>query len=114
MNSRILGYAIGVLALSMGSPVFADDAAIAKKLSGKTILHEAAEFKIRRNGRLTGKAGPKRDIVFKGAWAIRNGKWCRTFTEPEQWAGTECQPIEFGNGTITITGRNGPQVWQIK
>lgn len=97
------------------APVLADQTDnIIKAVSGKTLVNETAEFKVRKNGRLIGKAGSKGQVKFKGAWAVRDGKWCRTFTEPAEWAGTECQTATLGDGTITIVGRNGPGVWQIK
>lgn len=85
--------------------------AIMKAISGKTIVSETAEFKLRKNGRLTGKAGA---VKFKGAWTVRDGKFCRTMTEPPEWVGTECQPTKLGDGTVAITGRNGTTVWKIK
>jgi len=101
-----------VTATLLGCPSFAaTDAEIKQRLAGKTISNDIAEFSFRRNGRITGKAG---DLKFKGAWTARNGKFCRTFSEPEEWAGTECQPIEFGSGTVTITGRNGPILYNMK
>lgn len=110
----IINKASAVLVMMTATQAMASDEAIKKTLAGKSIVNEGSEFKLRRNGGITGKAGPNRDIIFKGAWAIRDGKWCRTFTEPKSFAGTECQPMELGDGTITITGRNGPQVWKIK
>lgn len=102
------------LSVFFATQAVATDADIKKALAGKTIVNEGSEFKLRKNGGLTGKAGPKRDVIFKGAWAIRDGKWCRTFSEPESFAGTECQTLVLGNGTVTITGRSGPQTWEIK
>lgn len=84
---------------------------IKKRLAGKTIVSGEAQFSFRRNGRITGSF---RDTKFKGAWTARDGKFCRTLTEPEAWVGTECQPISFGEGTVTITGRNGPIEYTFK
>jgi len=99
------------LALCAGQGAADADANIKKQLSGKTIVSGDAEFSFRRNGRITGKF---KKTKFKGAWTARGGKFCRTFTEPEAWVGTECQPISFGNGTVTITGRNGPIEYTFK
>lgn len=95
---------------------FAADADLKATLSGKTIVSEEnnAEFKLRRNGRLTGKAGTNQQVEFSGAWTIRDGRFCRTIQKPESWAGTECQAIELGQGTVTINGRNGPIQYVIK
>ena len=82
-----------------------------KAVSGKTLVNGKPKFKAHRNGRLTGSSGSTK---FKGAWTIRDGSWCRTITEPKEAAGTLCQQTVLGNGTITITGGNGPDVWQIK
>lgn len=113
MRKPVLIACVSALIASFGAvQVQADQTeAITKAISGKTIFNDSAEFKVRKNGKLTGKAGKTK---FKGAWAIRKGKWCRTFTEPKKWAGTECQPAKLSGNTITITGRNGPQVWKIK
>jgi len=93
-----------------------NDEEIKERLAGKTIVTDMnnAEFKLRRNGKITGKAGPNQTIKFTGAWTIRGGKFCRTFSEPESFEGTECQNISFGDGTVTITGRNGPVIWNIE
>lgn len=87
---------------------------ITAAISGKSLVRDDAVFDVGSDGSLTGKGGPGMATEFKGAWAIRDGKWCRTFTEPASFAGTECQPADLGDGTITITGRAGPMVWQIQ
>ncbi|MBT8152501.1 hypothetical protein KMP13_01030 [Epibacterium ulvae] len=96
------------------APGFASDDAAKAAVAGKTITSGKAVLKVRKNGRLTGKVGPNGDVTFEGAWDIRNGKWCRTITEPASFAGTECQAMTLGDGVITISGRNGPVDWQIK
>lgn len=83
---------------------------IRKAVSGKTLTNGGTKFKVKRNGRLTGSSGA---LKFKGTWTIRDGQWCRTLTEPANFAGTECQPTELGENTITITGSRGPTVYDI-
>ncbi len=112
MKNFFLGASVSILVSSFGAiQVQADQTdAVMKALSGKTIVSPTAEFKLRKNGRLTGKAG---SLKFKGSWTVRDGDFCRTLTEPKQWAGTECQPTKLGDGTVSITGRNGTNVWKI-
>jgi len=85
---------------------------IAAQLSGKKLVNERSSFDVNPDGSLTGQAG---DVSFVGAWAIRDGQWCRTLEEPEQFAGTACQDIAFNDdGTVTIDGTNGPVTFNIE
>ena len=80
-------------------------------ISGKTIVSETFQATLGSNGSFNGKTTD--GMVFKGAWTVRNGQFCRTLTEPERFVGTECQNAELGDGTVTITTRRGPVVYQI-
>jgi hypothetical protein len=84
-------------------------------VSGKTLVSEGGEFQVGSNGALSGAIGPNRDTAVAGAWAIRDGQWCRTLTEPARLAGTACQAMTLnGDGTVTIDGVNGPVVYAIR
>ena len=84
---------------------------VRQAIAGKTLVHGKFKVKAHRNGRLTGSDGSRK---FKGAWTIKEGHWCRTLTEPKEAAGTLCQITKLGDGTLTITGGNGPKVWEIR
>lgn len=84
-------------------------------VSGKTLVSEGGEFRVGRDGTLTGAVGPNRDTEVTGAWAIRDGQWCRTLTAPARLAGTACQAMTLnGDGTVTIDGVSGPVVYAIR
>lgn len=85
---------------------------ITQAISGKTIVSENAQFTMGTNGSLNGETSG--GTTFKGAWTVRDGQFCRTISEPASFVGTECQKAELGDGTITITGRNGPIVYSIE
>ncbi len=103
---------LGACAETASTPSVSTDP-ITAAVSGKTIVSGNTKFSIGSNGSLSG-IGPDGVTEFKGAWTVRDGKWCRTFTEPATFAGTECQEAVLGDGTITITGRGGPTVWAIQ
>lgn len=85
---------------------------ISAQLSGKTLVNESSSFSVNPDGSLIGKVG---DEDFIGAWAIRDGQWCRTFETPARFAGTACQDITFNeDGTVTIDGVNRPQTFNIE
>ncbi len=102
------------LGLGLAGAAVASDADLTKALAGKTLVGGNAEIKVKKNGGLTGKVGKKGDIKIKGAWQIRDGKWCRTLSEPAQFAGTACQAMTLGDGTVTIDSSSGPITYQIK
>ncbi len=103
-----------VLAAAVPSSALASDADIKAALAGKTITSGKSVIKIRKNGRMTGKVGKNGDVKIEGAWAIRDGKWCRTIKEPQSFSGTECQTLSFGDGTVSFTGSRGTSEWVIK
>lgn len=109
--TRIL--AVG-LATALSTPATASDDALKATLAGKTITMEKSVIKMRKNGRMTGKVGPNGDVKLEGAWAIRDGKWCRTIKLPESFAGTECHTVVLGDGTVSFTGSRGTSNWVIK
>lgn len=68
-------------------------------------------IKLARNGALSGKT-PRADL--KGAWTVREGRFCRTIKQPEPLAGTECQAASLDGKTLTLETGRGPVVYQIK
>lgn len=112
---RISSSIVFVSLFFAATPLSAADP-ITEAISGKTVKAERGDtVKFHKNGRLTGKVGPKQDIKLLGAWTIRDGRYCRTIKEPESFAGTACQDITLnGDGTVTIFGTNGPIVWTIQ
>ncbi|QCO54724.1 hypothetical protein EOK75_02300 [Pseudorhodobacter turbinis] len=111
MKKLFLVACISASIASFGTAQADETETIKQAISGKTIVSGTAEIKLSKNGRMTGKAG---STTYKGAWTVRDGKFCRTITEPKKWAGTECQPTKLGGGIISLTGRNGPADWAIK
>ncbi|WP_101065698.1 hypothetical protein [Roseovarius salinarum] len=56
-------------------------------------------------GRLSGKI--ENGGVIAGTWDIRDGRWCRMLTKPENQAGRKCQDITMAGDTVTVTSRDG-------
>ena len=83
---------------------------ITAAVSGKSLVNGDAIFNVGSEGSLTGTNGT---ADFVGTWEVRDGKWCRTFSEPANFAGSACQEAVLGDGTITITGERGPITWTI-
>lgn len=84
---------------------------LSNALSGKTIVSENFQASLGSNGSFNGKA--TNGMIFKGAWTVRDGQFCRTLTEPKPFVGTECQNAELGDGTVTLVTQRGPVVYQI-
>ncbi len=102
------------LAIAFTGPAAANDADLSAALAGKTLTSGKAVIKVRKNGRLTGTVGKNGDVKLDGAWAIRNGQWCRTIKEPKSAAGTECQNMALDGNTLSITTNRGTQTWTVK
>lgn len=84
-------------------------------LAGKTLVGEVARIDVHADGTLSGAVGPDLNIPVEGAWEIRNGQWCRTFTTaPEALMGTSCQEARLNDdGTLWVSGVNGPSTFEI-
>ncbi len=105
------GLLLSACAETSSSPDASTDP-ITQAISGKTLVNSAFEFTAGSNGSFIGKTPGGTE--FKGAWTVRDGQFCRTLTEPASFVGTECQDAELGDGTITISGRNGPAIYTIQ
>ena len=83
-------------------------------LAGKTLVNDRGQIAVNTDGTLTGTVGGGSES-FEGAWAVRDGRWCRTITSPARVAGTACQDATLnGDGTVTIDGVNGPVTYEIR
>lgn len=82
-------------------------------LSGKSIKNGGTVIDIVEDGTFTGTSG--NGDTFSGTWEIIGGQWCRTIDPPSPLAaqGNVCQETVLGEETVTITGTNGPLVWEI-
>lgn len=97
------------------TPAIAQDDALKKALSGKSLLAPNAQLKLARNGKLSGAVGKDLKVALEGAWTVRDGKFCRTLELPAHLVGTECQKAVLNaDGTVTIDGVRGPVIYQIK
>lgn len=96
---------ISLVAVSANS-VLADP--ITDALAGKTLRAPGQEITAHADGRLTGKVGANLGTELVGTWEIKNGRWCRTLTQPEAAAGSACQDLAMGDGIVTIEGSRGP------
>ncbi len=78
----------------------------------KTLLNGAdgeTEVVLRSNGTI----GGNEDIV--GTWEERDGKYCRTLTEPERFAGTECQMVTLNGNEVTFESPGGrTSTWDVQ
>ena len=85
---------------------------ITRALAGNTISIGESVVNVNRDGTLDGTT-PNGEL--RGAWAVRDGRWCRTITSPEANAGTQCQEVDLGEGEVTFTAANGQtSTWQIQ
>lgn len=87
---------------------------ISQQLVGKRLTSTGMTLQLQEGNRMAGRAGPSKDIRIDGAWQIREGKFCRTITEPAQMIGTECQDISIEGETATLSGRDGPTTFIIE
>lgn len=82
---------------------------LTQQLVNKTLTSTGSTISLLEGNRLIGRAGPgNQSVNIAGAWQIREGRFCRTLTEPSQLAGTECQDISIDGDSVTIDGVNGP------
>lgn len=96
-----------MIACSTTNEVIADDPLTAA-ISGKTLVQGDNRILFSPNGRLSGTLANGDEVA--GAWAIRDGRYCRTLTSPERVAGTVCQDVELGEQTVSFDGN----VWAIE
>lgn len=100
--TRKLTIAMALLMAAAG-PVLAQDLKAA--LSGKTLMSGKNELRLATNGALSGVLGGKDKLT--GAWAVRDGKFCRTIAEPKRLAGTECQTAAIKGKVFSVTNAEG-------
>lgn len=75
------------------------------RLAGKTLSNAESTMALTADGRLLGKESTGE--ITRGTWEIRDGKWCRTLTEPAAWAGTGCRGVTFSGNTVTMSKDDG-------
>lgn len=86
---------------------------ITARLAGNTLFNDNLRFTTNEDGSLVGTTAGGENIA--GTWAVRDGKWCRTLSEPERLVGSACQDITLNDdGTVTIVGVNGPGTFQFE
>lgn len=78
---------------------------------GKTLSNTGNDITFNADGTINGTAGPDRDINVSGVWEVRNGRFCRTITEPatlpEGIPATECQEVVVDGNQVTFTSPTG-------
>jgi hypothetical protein len=84
-------------------PVLAQDLKAA--LEGKTLSAGKNTLTLAKSGKMTGVLGGKDKL--SGAWAVRDGKFCRTLEEPKRFAGTECQSATVKGNVLRVTNAAG-------
>ena len=85
---------------------------ITRALAGNSLVLGDSIVNVNADGTLDGTT-PNGEL--RGAWAVRDGRWCRTITLPETNAGTQCQEVELGEGEATLTAADGrASTWQIQ
>ena len=73
---------------------------------GKTLTStEGVTAKLSADGRITGSFGE--DGVIDGVWEMRDGKYCRTLSQPPSFAGTECQNVTITDNTVEFESPTG-------
>jgi hypothetical protein len=85
---------------------------LSEALAGKTLTSEKNSLLLSKDGRLTGVLGKDKLV---GAWTIRDGKFCRTISEPVRHAGTACQSVKIDGKVVTFMRADGtPQAWSME
>ena len=51
--------------------------------------------------------GGNGDVTIEGAYEMRDGKYCRTLTLPESFAGTECQNVTITEDSVEFESPSG-------
>lgn len=79
---------------------------ITQAVSGRTLVAGETRLTAGANGALVGTlAGGD---TLSGTWRIKGGKWCRTLTQPERFAGPEvCQDVALTDGQLVLIGSSG-------
>jgi len=79
---------------------------ITQAVSGRTLVAGDTRLTAGANGALVGTLAS--GDTLSGVWRIKGGKWCRTLTQPERFAGPEvCQGAALTDGQLVIIGSNG-------
>ncbi|MFD3190618.1 hypothetical protein ACFMPD_10125 [Sedimentitalea sp. HM32M-2] len=94
----------------VATPLFADDdftritsdTDFRKLVVGKKVQYDWGYVVAKRNGALRGEANGK---ALKGAWAWRDGFWCRTLETHR--ADTDCQVAEINGKQVRFTRKRG-------
>ncbi len=74
---------------------------------GKPLTNGDTTVTIGADGTVTGGG-------FEGVWEERDGKYCRTLTQPAQYAGTECQTVVLNGDQVTFESPQGHSVtWTV-
>lgn len=73
---------------------------------GKTLTStEGVTVVLGADGSVKGSFGD--DGVIDGAYQMRDGKYCRTLTQPPAFAGTECQNVTITDDTVEFESPTG-------
>lgn len=79
---------------------------ITEAVSGRTLVAGDTRLTAGENGALVGTLA--NGDTLSGTWRIRDGKWCRTLSQPARFAGPEvCQDAALTDGLLVIVGSNG-------
>ncbi|QBF30421.1 hypothetical protein [Thalassococcus sp. S3] len=85
-------------------------------VAGKTVVTDTSTVTILKNGKLRGTV-TSNGAKISGAWAWRDGFWCRSVTVAGNDAGTDCQLVEVDGTRIRGTrdrGRGETFIGQMK
>lgn len=66
----------------------------------KTLISGDVTVVLQSNGAVVGSG-------IEGVWEERDGKYCRTLTKPERFAGTECQVVTLNGSEVTFDNQQG-------
>ncbi|MCV6585144.1 MAG: hypothetical protein OIF47_06380 [Marinibacterium sp.] len=69
-------------------------------LSGKTLTSGSTTIMLGSDGTISGDG-------VAGTWEIRDGKFCRTLTQPESLQGSECQTVTLDGDKATFQSPTG-------
>ncbi|RVT83941.1 hypothetical protein DXV76_09510 [Rhodobacteraceae bacterium CCMM004] len=66
----------------------------------KTLVSGESRVVVKSDGTVVGTG-------IRGTWEERDGRYCRTLTEPARFAGTECQVVTLNGNQVSFDNQMG-------
>lgn len=100
--------AVLALAACVPAPRAQGDRAIYEALANRTLVLGTSTLNLAADGRLDGVSVDGLPVA--GTWAVRDGLWCRSLTQPALVAGTACERPLFEGDRVTFVRESGTSI----